>query len=294
MEAHTKNTLLMTGASGLLGKAVTSRLGQPWKALRHGENGWDPEKGICDPSLLKGCKSVMHLAGEPIAARRWSDTQKRRIYDSRVNGTRALAEAMASLEAGPRILVCASAVGFYGDRGEELLTENMEAGEGFLPEVVQNWETAADPAREAGIRVVHLRLGIVLSAEGGALAKMLPVFKLGLGGRLGNGRMWMSWVHLQDAAEAFVQAVHNPEMQGIYNLCAPSPVRNSEFTRVMGKVLKRPAILPAPAPALRLLLGEMGQSLLLGSTRCAPAALKDHGFSFEYPELEPALHDLLT
>ncbi|MGA0370021.1 MAG: TIGR01777 family oxidoreductase, partial [Kiritimatiellia bacterium] len=242
-----------------------------------------------DPERLKGCGAVIHLAGEPIAARRWSEAQKKKISDSRVCGTRALAEALAGLTEKPECLVCASAIGFYGNRGEEVLRESSASGEGFLAEVVRDWEAAADPAREAGIRVVHLRIGIVLSPQGGALAKMLPPFRWGLGGPLGNGRMWMSWIHLEDAARAFVTALQSPALQGAFNLCAPNPVRNAEFTRSLASALHRPAFLPAPAPLLRLALGEMAEALLLGSTRCVPAGLVNQGFEFEYPELQGAL-----
>jgi len=289
MESQSKNTVLLTGASGLVGKAMTPLLNQPWKALRHGEEGWDPENGICTPSHLEECSAVIHLAGEPIASKRWSESQKQKIYDSRVKGTRALAEAMASMQTKPQTLICASAIGYYGDRGEEALTETAAPGEGFLSEVVKAWEAAADPAREAGIRVVHLRLGIVLSPKGGALAKMLLPFKCGLGGKIGNGRNWMSWIHLQDAARAFVYCLENSQTEGVFNLTAPHPVRNSEFTRTLASELRRPARIPVPAPLLKLALGEMAEALLLSSTRATPLALEASGFQFEYPHLENGL-----
>lgn len=297
MDTQIKNSILMTGASGLLGKAISHNLDQariPWKAVHHADTGWDAEKGVFDAAYLADCRAVIHLAGEPIAARRWSVDQKRRILDSRVNGTRALCKAMAERDDKPDTLICASAVGYYGDRGEELLSEISSPGEGYLPDVVTAWEAAAEPARTAGIRVVHLRLGMVLAAEGGALKKMLPVFKLGLGGRLGNGRMWMSWIHVADAANAFQFVLENNALSGAFNLCAPSPVRNAEFTRCLASELRRPAFLPAPAPAIKLLLGEMGDTLLLGSTRVQPQALTEAGFDFAYPRLSGALAEILT
>ncbi|MEX2606598.1 MAG: TIGR01777 family oxidoreductase [Kiritimatiellia bacterium] len=296
MVTQTNSPILLTGASGLLARHITALLDQrqlPWKAIHHGDPGWKPNQGICDPALLEGCAAVIHLAGEPIAARRWNEEQKQRIRLSRTEGTRAVAEAMAACDSMPRTLICASAVGYYGDRGEETLTEISGKGTGFLPEVVAEWEAAAAPAREAGIRVLHLRLGVVLSTEGGALAKMLPVFKLGLGGRLGNGRMWMSWIHVEDAARAFVFGLEHSELKGVFNLTAPHPVRNAEFTRTLGQILHRPALLPAPAFAIKLLLGEMGESLLLSSTRALPSALEKHKFQFNFSALEPCLRELL-
>nr|MDA3874201.1 NAD-dependent epimerase/dehydratase family protein [Kiritimatiellia bacterium] len=197
MVTQTNSLILLTGASGLLGRHITALLDQqhiPWKAIHHGDPGWKPNEGICDPALIEGCSAVIHLAGEPIAARRWNEEQKARIRLSRTEGTRAIAEAMAACDSKPHTLICASAIGYYGDRGEETLTGISNKGTGFLPSVVHEWETAADPARDADIRVLHLRLGVVLSPDGGALAKMLPIFKFGLGGRLGDGRMWMSWI----------------------------------------------------------------------------------------------------
>jgi uncharacterized protein (TIGR01777 family) len=291
-----KAKILITGSSGLLGSAITARLdeqGISWKALHHGEPGWDPENGVFDPAHLEGIDGVIHLAGENIAAGRWTETQKQKIADSRINGTRALAEGIAGMEKTPAFLICASATGYYGDRGEEECSETSPPADGFLSEVVQGWESAADPARSAGVRVVHLRLGIVLSPEGGALKKMLPPFKFGLGGRLGDGRMWMSWVHLEDAARAFVESAMNEDMSGIHNLVSPHPVRNVEFTQTLASALHRPAVLPAPAFMIRLLLGEMGDALLLSSTRVRPQALQQAGFTFRYPTLEGALTDLL-
>lgn len=296
MPTQSNSPILLTGASGLLGRQITALLDQrqlPWKAIHHGDPGWNPIEGLCDPSLIEGCAAVIHLAGEPIAARRWSEEQKERIRLSRTQGTRAIAEAMAACDSKPSTLICASAIGYYGDRGEETLTGISSQGTGFLSEVVGEWEAAATPAREAGIRVLHLRLGIVLSADGGALAKMLPVFKLGVGGRLGDGRMWMSWIHVEDAAKAFLMGLDQAELEGPFNLTAPHPVRNLDFTRSLGKVLHRPTLMPAPAFVLKFLLGEMGGSLLLTSTRALPSVLEKHNFHFKHPTLEPALQSLL-
>jgi uncharacterized protein (TIGR01777 family) len=296
MVTQSNSPILLTGASGLLGRHITTQLDQqqrPWKAIRHGDPGWKPNEGICDPALVEGCDAVIHLAGEPIASRRWNEEQKNRIRLSRTEGTRAIAEAMSTCNSKPRTLVCASAIGYYGDRGEETLTGGAGIGTGFLPEVVREWEASADPAREAGIRVVHLRLGVVLSPEGGALAQMLPVFKRGLGGRLGDGRMWMSWIHVEDAARAFLFGLDSSELEGHFNLTAPHPVRNRDFTRALGQVLHRPTLLPAPAFAIKLLLGEMGEALLLSSTRALPTALEKHKFQFNYPTLASSLRDLI-
>jgi len=296
MNTKTQPRFLITGSSGLLGSAITSILdtqGISWTALHHGEEGWDPESGVFDPKHLEGITGVIHLAGEGIAAGRWTDNQKQKIHDSRVKGTRALAEGMAAADQKPAVLITASATGFYGNRGDEICTESSQPGQGFLTEVVKDWESAADPARDAGIRVVHLRLGIVLSAKGGALKKMLPPFKFGLGGRLGDGQMWMSWIHLQDAARAFVTAATKDSFTGIYNLVAPHPVQNSDFTTALGNALKRPTVFPVPAFMIKLLLGEMGESLLLASTRVLPEKLKASEFEFTYPKIDEALKDLL-
>jgi len=291
-----QKTILLTGATGLVGSALSRALrqaGHDVTALSRGPS-WNPGGGQVDASVLEGVDVVVHLAGEPIAARRWSTAQKQRIRDSRVRGTRALAEALAANPRPGRAFVCASAIGYYGNRGEEALTEMSALGEGFLAEVVRDWEDAAAPAQAAGLRVVFLRLGVVLSAQGGALAKMLPAFRLGLGGPLGNGRDWMSWIHLDDAVAAFQRAVDDAALDGAYNFCAPLPVRNREFTRALGQVLRRPAVMPVPRLALRLLLGEMGETLLLHSARVLPRRLQEEAeFHFAHPELLPALRDLL-
>ena len=269
------------------------RAGAEIRPLSRG-NDWNPVQGFVNPEVLRGVNAVIHLAGEPIAARRWTTEQKRRIRDSRVKGTRALAEALAAAPPGSKTLICASAVGLYGDRGDEIPDESSSPGEGFLAEVVKDWEAAAAPAIAAGVRVVFLRLGVVLSTEGGALAKMLPVFRLGLGGRLGDGKAWMSWVHLDDAVAVFRLALERADMSGAYNLCAPNPVTNRDFTSAMGLALHRPTVLPVPRVALKLLLGEMGETLLLHSSRVLPGRLqRECGFSFAFPRVGEALDDLL-
>ena len=296
MSTQAQPCILLTGASGLLGSAITSLLdkrGLPWRALRHGTPGWDPENGLLDPGHLEGVTGVIHLAGENIAAGKWTPSQKSRIRDSRRNGTRALSEAMAAAETKPAFLICASATGYYGDRGDEVCTEASAPGSGFLPDVVCDWESAADPAREAGIRVLHFRLGIVLALQGGALKKMLLPFKLGLGGQLGDGSMWMSWVHIADAARAFVHATEHSELSGCYNLVSPHPVQNHAFAKSLGQALRRPALFPAPAGLIKLLVGEMGEALLLSSTRALPERLQEAGFDFIHPSLPSALQNLL-
>jgi len=291
-----QSPILLTGASGLIGGAVTNLLdreSRSWRSVSHRDSGWDPAHGTMADHVLGDADTVIHLAGESIAGLRWTNAKKQRIYDSRVYGTRAVAEAMARRDKPPSTLVCASAVGYYGDRGDEELTEDAEPGSGFLADVVRDWEAAADPAREAGVRVVHLRLGVVLSPKGGALGQMLPAFRLGLGGRLSTGDMWMSWVHLRDVARAFVRAGEDDAWTGVYNVTAPTPVTNRTFTHALGRVLHRPTALPVPAFAIKLGLGEMGDALLLSSTRAVPERLSKAGFTFEYSHVEPALKDLL-
>ena len=227
---------------------------------------------------------MVHLAGENIVGR-WTAEKKRKILDSRVQGTRLLAENAAGLSEKPRAMICASAIGYYGDRGNELLREESEPGEAFLSEVVEAWEAAADPAREADIRVANLRFGIVLSPEGGALGTTLPLFKIGGGGKLGSGRQWWSWVTLDDVVGALVHALENDAVEGAVNVAAPNPMTNAEYTKVLGNVLERPTLVPAPAPALRAVLGEVADELLLASARVEPTKLKETGYDFRHPEL---------
>lgn len=258
-----------------------------------GEVSWDPTAGSLDTAALEGVAAAVHLAGEPIAEGRWNDAKKLRIQRSRTRGTRLLAEALARLPTPPEVLVSASAVGIYGDRGDELLDEDSPLGSGFLAEVGKAWEAATAPAAGAGIRVVHLRMGIVLARHGGALAKMLPAFRLGGGGPLGSGRQWMSWIALEDAVSAILESLGNSRIHGPVNAVAPEPVRNTDFAGTLGRVLNRPALLPVPAFGLRLLFGEMADEALLASQRVVPSRLRAHGFTFRHPTLEPALRTIL-
>jgi uncharacterized protein (TIGR01777 family) len=257
------------------------------------EAAWNPDTGQIDLSRASALDAVIHLAGEPIA-KRWTPDVKRRIRDSRVTGTRLLSEALARLRAPPKVLICASATGWYGDRGGEWLDENSAPGRGFLAETCQEWESAAAPAREAGIRVVNLRIGLVLSPRGGALAKMLPAFRLGLGGRLGDGRAWWSWITMDDLLEVIQHALANESMYGPVNAVSPNPVTNAEFTNTLGRVLHRPTLIPAPRFALEIIFGEMGREALLPSFRVKPATLIEAGFRFRFPELEAGLRHLLS
>jgi uncharacterized protein (TIGR01777 family) len=278
--------VLLTGSHGLVGSALTPALtanGHKVTPLSHSQP-W-PE--------LAGHDTVVHLAGENIAAGRWTPQKKARIRDSRVEMTRQLCETVTKLSPPPRVVICASAVGFYGNRGDEVLREESAPGAGFLAEVCCDWETATKPAADAGIRVVHLRFGVVLSPAGGALAKMLTPFKLGLGGVLGDGRQWMSWIALDDAVGVIGHALADDALHGPVNVVAPEPATNHDFTRTLARVLLRPAIFPVPAFALRLALGEMADALLLSSQRVEPARLVASGHRFRFPELEGALRHLL-
>jgi uncharacterized protein (TIGR01777 family) len=239
---------------------------------------------------LRDAEAVIHLAGEPVA-QRWTAEAKRRIRESRIEGTRNLVQAMAKLPRAPQALICASAVGYYGSRGDETLTEQSAPGAGFLPEVCTAWESAAAGAEPLGIRVVSLRTGVVLARHGGALARMLPPFRMGVGGRLGSGRQWMSWIHLEDLCEMYCFAAEQP-VRGALNGVAPQPVTNADFTRVLGSVLHRPAVFPVPPIALRLLFGEMSE-VLLASQRILPKAAGEAGFRFRFSQLDAALADAL-
>jgi uncharacterized protein (TIGR01777 family) len=292
--------ILTTGASGLIGSALGAHLtggGHDLVRLTRSvprapeEFRWDPAAGEIDPGTLDGVDAIVHLAGETVAGR-WTESKKRRIRDSRVLGTRLLAETAAAHDPRPRAFVSASAIGYYGDRGDEPLTEESSMGEGFLAAVVRDWESATDPAREAGIRVVNLRFGIVQSAAGGALRAQLPLFRLGLGGRVGNGRQYVSWVAIDDVVGAIGFALGEERLSGPANVCAPRPVTNAEYARTLGRVLRRPAVLPAPAAAVRLVLGEFAGELL-GGQRVVPDRLREVGFEFRYPELEGALRHVL-
>lgn len=293
--------VLVTGASGLIGSAllpILEKQGDSVASLtrsdarRPGEFHWDPDQGHIDPAALEGVDAVVHLAGESVAGR-WSEDKKRRILESRVNGTRLVSEAIAGLEPRPRVMVSASGIGVYGDRGDEPLTEeSTTSAEGFLADVVRAWEGAAQPARDAGIRVVHTRFGIVQSAEGGALKTQLPLFRMGLGGPIGGGRQYVSWVSIDDVAGAIMFALTRDDVSGVVNVTAPAPVTQADYARTLGRVLRRPAVLPAPGFAVRLVLGEFAGEVLDGQ-RVIPQKLLDGGYAFRQPELEPALRHVL-
>ena len=292
--------VLVTGASGLIGSAVVEalrRVGHEAVAMvRRPARGaaevqWNP--AAVDAAPFEGADAIVHLAGENIAVGRWTAERKKKIVDSRVDGTRNLAQSIAAAARKPRVLVSASAVGFYGDRGDELLNESSASGAGFLAEVARGWESATDPAARAGIRVVLVRIGVVLAGTGGALPKMALPFRIGMGGRVGNGRQWMSWIALDDLVRLILFAIENESVRGPANAVAPQPATNAEFTRTLARVLHRPAIFPAPAFALRLMMGEMANELLLSSQRIEPKVALESGFRFEYPQLHSALSKAL-
>ena len=295
--------ILVTGSSGLVGSALlpalqaagheTTRLVRPPREPAPGFAVWDPAAGTLDPEAVAGHDAVINLAGENIAGGRWTKARKERIRDSRVKGTRLLAETLAGMDAPPKTLISASAIGYYGDRAGELLREFHEPGEGFLPEVCVEWEQATEPARKAGVRVVLARIGIVLSTEGGALEKMLTPFKLGVGGRIGGGWQYMSWIHLDDIVGAMLHILDTPVLEGPVNLVAPDALDNRDFTKTLGRVLRRPTIFPLPGFVAKLMFGEMAEELLLGSTRVDPERLKQTRYRFRFPRLEGALKDLL-
>ncbi len=296
--------ILITGSSGLVGSALVPLLQSQGNEIcrlvrrkadaSKNEAYWNPTGGSVDKSALSSLRpeAVVHLAGESIMGR-WTKEKKRKIHDSRVNGTKALATALTYLESPPKVLICASAVGYYGSRDEETLTEASFPGSGFLSEVCQEWEHATAPAEEKGIRVVKLRFGIVLSSQGGALKKMLFPFKLGLGGILGNGQQYFSWVALDDLVSVIDFVIKQSKLQGVFNLTAPYPVTNREFTKTLGKTLHRPTLFPIPASTARLVFGEMADEMLLSSTKAIPKRLLQEGYVFKYPELKGALEHLL-
>lgn len=290
--------ILISGSTGLIGEALTAAAAGRGHEITRLSRGnavtaprvlWDPVTGEIPLRLLEGFDAVVHLAGESIAAGRWTAARKKRIRDSRVYGTANLVRALTSLERPPKIFVSASAIGFYGDRGNDVLTEESVAGEGFLPSVCREWEAAADPLRALGARVVHARFGIVLSRKGGALPKMLLPFRLGLGGPIGNGRQWWSWVALPDVVESLLHMLENGSLAGPVNVTAPVAVTNRDFTDTLGRVLRRPTVFPLPAFAARLVLGEMASALLLASARVEPRRLAQSGFTFRFPDLGTAL-----
>ncbi len=293
----------ITGSHGLIGSALASSLeadGHEVTRLVRGqasaanEIAWNPAAGTIDAGALEGHDAVVHLAGVGIGDHRWTDEHKAAVLDSRVQGTGLLTTTLAGLRRPPAVVASGSAVGFYGDRGDEELTEESGPGTGFLADVVQKWEASAAPATDAGIRVAYLRSGVVQSGDGGALKKQLPAFKAGMGGRLGSGRQWLSWITIDDEVGAIRHVLDNPEIVGPVNLCAPAPVTNDEFTRTLGKVLHRPTAIPTPTPALRLLFGrEMVSEMLLAGQRVLPKFLESTGFVFAQPTLSTALAAVL-
>ena len=293
--------VLVTGASGPIGAALLPSLEQAGAeivrmvrgpAKNSAQVSWNPA-GTLAPEAVSGFEAVIHLAGESVVGR-WTTAKKAAIRDSRVLGTKTIATALAQTKSKPRAFVCASAVGFYGDHGDEILTEASASGQGFLPEVCREWETASRIAADAGIRTVNIRIGLVLSPKGGALAKMLPAFKLGLGGRLGPGTQWWSWIHIDDIVGAIHHAIRTTAVSGPMNLVAPNPVQNSGFTKVLASVLGRPAFFPVPAAVLKLAFGSMAaDELFLASQRVAPEKLRTTGYSFHFEELRAALENLI-
>lgn len=298
-------TILVSGATGLLARSLIPMLmamGFRIRRLVRGAPGpeevqWDPARGRLDPAALEGVDAAIHLAGEPIAGGRWTDARRSQILDSRIQGTTLLAEALGRLQRPPRVMISASAIGIYGDRGDELLTEQtaLRAGHDamFVEQVGHAWEAATEPAERAGIRVARIRTGLVLTPAGGALASMLPPFQAGVGGRMGSGEQYMSWISIDDVLGAMHHILLTDSLRGPVNLTAPTPVTNAQFTRTLGEVIGRPTIIPAPAIALRLALGDMADELLLASTRVIPERLRESGYQFRHPDLEQALRHVL-
>ncbi|HKG22804.1 MAG TPA: TIGR01777 family oxidoreductase [Blastocatellia bacterium] len=299
--------VLVTGATGLIGRHLCGNLTDEGHTVvglsRSPEKArgvpaaefhrWDPLAGPPPPEALAGLGAVVHLAGESVAAKRWTPEQKKRISDSRLIGTRNLVQGLASASPRPPVFVSSSAVGLYGDRGDEALDESSQAGRGFLPDLCRAWEAEALRARDLGIRVIVLRTGVVLDAHDGALKKMLPPFKMGVAGPLGSGRQWFPWIHIDDIVGIIKHAVVSESLSGPVNGAAPQAVTNAEFTKQMGSVLRRPAFVPVPEFALRLLMGEMAD-VVLGSQRVVPGAVLRDGYQFRFPALAPALNDLLA
>ena len=291
----------ITGASGLIGSALRRSLGDDGHEVvplvRGGDRPgvrWDPDAGTIDAAGLEGVDAVVHLAGEGIGEKRWTDEQKRRIRESRTKGTDLLARTLAGLSRKPAVLVSGSAMGVYGDRGDEVLTEESPPGEGFLPDLVVAWEEATAPAADAGIRVAHIRTGLVLDRDGGALPKLMPLFRFGLGGRMGSGRQWWSWITIDDEVRAIRHLIVTETASGPHNLAAPEPVTNAALTKALGRVLHRPAVVPVPAFGPKLLLGgELATELLFTSIRMVPAKLEASGFAFSHTDIDDGLRAVL-
>lgn len=291
--------IAVTGASGLIGRALSVKAADEGDTVcplvrrpaapQSAEIPWDPALGVLCAADLEGMAAVVHLAGESIASGRWTEARRARLRDSRLNGTALLCRALEQLRQPPRVLVAASAAGYYGDRGEMEVDEDAAPGNGFLSGLVQEWEAATMPAQAAGIRVVNARFGMVLSRAGGALARQLPLFRWGLGGPLGGGRQYMSWISMTDAIQALWHVLHEDAVRGPCNVVSPCPVTNAEYSQILGRVLRRPVWLPVPARVLRLALGALADEVLLVSARVRPQRLVDSGFRFTCPRLEPAL-----
>jgi len=292
----------IAGASGLVGSALIPVLKSMGASItrmvrskpRAGELEWHPNQDELSPDTLSGFDTIINLAGENIAGGRWTDDQKRKIRESRINGTHLLSEAIARLSPKPRVFICASATGIYGDRDDEVLDEQSESGGGFLAGVCREWEEATKPAIQAGVRVVNLRLGPILAREGGMLAKLLTPFKMGMGGKVGSGRQYISWIAIDDVIQAIKLAIEDASIHGALNVVSPNPVTNEEFTKTLGHVLNRPTALAIPPFAARLAFGEMADEMLLASQKVIPKKLANAGFVFKYPELEPTLKHLLA
>ena len=292
-------TIAVTGSTGLIGSALVAHLESSGhvvkRIVRRRDSAdsdsvyWDPEAGMIEVDKLAGLDAADHLAGENIEKRRWSKRQKARILESRVNGTRLLSATLAGLDPKPDVMVCASAMGYYGDRRDEILAEDSGSGDLFLSRVVRDWEAATTPAADAGIRVVNLRLGLVVSGAGGAIRQMMLPFKLGLGGRVGSGRQWVSWIAMADLVRLIQHCLADRSLRGAVNAASPNPVTNRDLAQTLAKVLHRPAIMPLPSFVVRAALGQMGEELLLSSARLSPAKLVASGFEFHSPDLESAL-----
>ena len=296
--------ILVSGSHGLVGKALIDslttdghevlKLVRSKRAFGAPEIEWQPNQGQLDAGHLEGFDVVVHLAGESIASGRWTDDKKRAIRESRVKGTTLLSETIARLSRPPAAFICASAIGYYGNRGDELLTEKSAPGKDFLASVCVEWEKATKPAMEKGIRTIQARFGVILDTDGGALSQMLTPFRMGIGGRVGSGRQWMSWIALEDVVNGLKFLIAAKQVEGPANFVAPNPVTNAEFTKTLGRVLSRPTLIPVPAFAARLVFGELADALLLSSQRVEPGVLEDKGFLFSWPTLEPALQHMLA
>jgi uncharacterized protein (TIGR01777 family) len=304
MRDNGMTAILLSGGSGLIGSALQPALESSGvRVVRltrgapegHNEVHWDPlnHAAPIPATRLQECAAAVHLSGANLAGHLWTESYKRTIVESRVQSTRLLVKLLSALQTPPQVLVAASAIGIYGERGEEVLTEKSAPGSGFLAQLCEAWEQASAPAANAGIRLVHLRFGVVLTPSGGALKAMLPIFRAGLGGRLGDGRQWISWVSLEDAVRVIMFALTESTVSGAFNVTAPEPVRNAEFTRALGHILHRPTILGVPAFVLRTALGQMAQDTVLASTRAIPAALQRAGFHFHHERLQSALTAML-